>query len=470
MFNLLHKIEFNNLNELNKKSPTIGLLMMVKNEEKRLHVSLESVKNVASAIVIYDTGSTDNTVNICVEFAKKYKINLYLIQGVFEDFSTSRNVSLDFAETIDVKYLLLLDSNDELKGDSNLIKIAKNFETKSNIVFLVCQQWKSMDRNIEKLDKYYNTRFIKNKIGWRYKGSVHEYLVNPNKDEKNENDIFGRIADEEIIIYQDRTKDDDKSYKRFVRDRECLLKDYIKNPQDPRTVFYLGQTCQCLGLHDEALFYNRERTTMGNFEEEVYHAYYRCGLSAGALAHSWDDVMPWYMKAFQHSQRAEPFVKIAEYYKNVADAEMKAKKGSCTHNWKIAFMYIDMACKLEYPHSSILFVDKHVYDYQRWHLLGIIGFYSGELKRGKEGCMKAYENLKSPIDKNNIDRYLEVEKKIEEKKIEIENKIKEEMEKKKNIFINGAMNELTTKFPRTNHKNLFERANIMWENHNKKPI
>lgn len=454
--------------KLEKDKPTIGLLMMVKNEEKRIHVSLESVIGIVKAIIIYDTGSKDDTIKIITEFATKHKINLYLIQGEFVDFSTSRNISLEFAESIDVKYLLLLDCNDELKGKEKLQATAINFENKPQSAFLVCQQWLSKDGRTEKIDKYYNIRFIKNCCGWRYQGSVHEWLSRTLQSQTK--DDIARFENDEITIFQDRTKDDDKSLKRFTRDRECLLKDMIKNPNDPRTVFYLAQTCQCLRLNDEALFYNKHRTTLGGFDEEVYHAFYRCGLSAIALNHSWDDVMPWFIKAFQHSQRAEPLVKIAEYYRSVAGTGIcngSDYKGNSLNNWKLAFMYIDQACKLPYPKDLILFVDRAVYDYTRWHLLGIIGFYAGELSRGKEGCLKALEQSKhTELDKKNLSFYIEAENKIETQRKEIENKIKAELEMKKKVFIDETINKLKIKFPRTKHKALIERAETTWKNLN----
>lgn len=455
--------------KLDKDKTNIGLLMMVKNEEKRIHVSLESVLGIVEAIIIYDTGSTDDTIKIITTFANQHKINLYLIQGEFEDFSTSRNISLEFAESVNVKYLLMLDSNDELKGKEKLLTIAKDFENKNENAFLLCQQWLSKDGFYDKLDKYYNVRFIKNRFGWRYKGSVHEWLSRILQT-STANDII-RIESDVITIFQDRTKDDDKSLKRFIRDRECLLKDLIKNPNDARTVFYLGQTCQCLRMHDESLYYNRLRTELGGFEEEIYHAYFRCGLSAVALNHSWDDVMPWFLKAFQHSERAEPLVKIAQYYRSLADTCETPSfyfKGNKSSNWKLAFMFIDQACKLSYPSHFILFVDKAVYDYERWHLLGIIGFYAGEFQRGKEGCQKALLCSKhKELDEKNLSVYIEIEKKTEEKKRELENNIKAQFEKKKEIFIDETINKLKLKFPRTKIKKIKEMAETSWKNLNK---
>ena len=50
----------------------ICVLMMLKNEKARLQVSLDSIKGIANSLVVFDTGSTDNTIKICEEFCKKY--------------------------------------------------------------------------------------------------------------------------------------------------------------------------------------------------------------------------------------------------------------------------------------------------------------------------------------------------------------------------------------------------------------
>ena len=93
----------------------IGVLMMVKNEKLRISVTLESIKNFADCLIIYDTGSSDNTIEICENFSKQNNIPLYLKQGEFVNFEVSRNISHDFADTVEfIDYLLLLDTNDEL--------------------------------------------------------------------------------------------------------------------------------------------------------------------------------------------------------------------------------------------------------------------------------------------------------------------------------------------------------------------
>ena len=58
----------------------LSIVMMVKNEENYLDNTLSSLQNlindINSELIILDTGSTDNTVNI----AKKYILIKYILQ------------------------------------------------------------------------------------------------------------------------------------------------------------------------------------------------------------------------------------------------------------------------------------------------------------------------------------------------------------------------------------------------------
>lgn len=445
--------------KLDKNKPTIGLLMMLKNEEKRLHVTLDSVVGHVDAIIVYDTGSEDNTIDILQNFCEKNKINLYLKHGEFVDFAESRNVSLDFADTVDVHYLLLMDCNDELRGGEDLRKKAKEYLDKDNNAFLLCQEWWS-----GKLDKYFNVRFVKNRCGWRYRGSVHEWM----KDTMSptENPRFTVIRINEVVLYQDRTKDDDKSGKRFKRDRELLLRDHKADPKEPRTLFYLAQTCQCLQLDDEAMYYSKLRLQEIGFVEERFHSYMRCGTIAMKFGHDWYDSMKWFLRAYEEFERAEPLIKIAEFYKNKAFT--LSKNNSLTFNiWNNAYMYISEACKLKYPDQCILFVDKGVYDYTRWHLMGIIAFYTGHYKEGKEACLKAIEtNIDKEVNEKNLQFYLD----MEDNKIHVGDntyQMTSPVQLTKQQFINKYVLELKKQYPQLKQSQLQKKALTLWKNKNK---
>jgi hypothetical protein len=69
-------------------------------------------------------------------------------------------------------------------------------------------------------------------------------------------------ASDNIVIFQDRTQDDDKSGKRFFRDKELLVKSYYQDPLNERTIFYLAQTCACLNHKEESLYYYKLRDVL----------------------------------------------------------------------------------------------------------------------------------------------------------------------------------------------------------------
>lgn len=425
----------------------IALLLMCKNEHKRIGVTLESVVGTVKSIVCYDTGSTDDTIDIITNFCKKHDIILRLKQGEFEDFSTSRNVSLDFADTFeDIDYLLLLDVNDELRGGEKLIEEAKKWKDKEdNSGFLLCQEWYS-----GQLDKYFNMRFVKPRCNWRYKGVVHEYM---HQDGGNKNVV--RFPDN-IVLYQDRTLDDDKSAKRFVRDKKLLVQEYEKDPEEPRTLFYLAQTCACLNEPSEAYYYYKLRTKLKGFWEEVFQSYFRCGVNAELMKHPWHDCMSWYMKAFEYSQRIEPVLKIVEYYTTIK-------------NWHLAYTFAVLACNLEYPTNCILFVDKRAYDYKRWHLMGIVGWYYKRYEEGELACRRAIEysennGFKNQVDYDNLKFY--TDRRAEMSGNNSNNINYSNFTKKQ--FISMKVEELKKSNPRFTVKKLTSMANKEWKNRNVK--
>ena len=412
-----------------KSVPSIAAVLMVKNEEKNIEKTLKSVVGQVDCIVIYDTGSTDETINIIKKFSESQKINLHLKQGIFVDFATSRNISLDFADTVNVDYLLLLDSNDELKGDCLRKICTENFKKDIN-AFLVCQKWMS-----DKLTKYFNARLLKSKKNWRYSGVVHEYI----KDVSNKNNEVFKL-DESLYIYQDRNEDGNKSFQRFSRDKELLLEDIKKDPKNSRSMFYLAQTCDCLGLKEECIQYSKLRLDLGGFQEEIFHSLMRCGKYSYSLGIDWNVCLEYFLRAYNDFNRAEPLVVIAEYYK---DKKM----------WNTACMFAKQACNLNFPSHHLLFVDETIYAYTRWHVLSIVAYYAQEYDIGKTACLKAIENSQKQLDKCNLKFY-----------IDRENEIKQyEKNLTKKEFINRAVERLKTENPKATINELNKKALLLWK-------
>ena len=366
----------------------ISLVMIVKNEEKRLKNTLLSVLGYVDSFIIFDTGSTDNTINILKDFSKENNIPLYLLEGTFIDFSTSRNICLDFADTIvSNDFLLLLDSNDELRGAEFLRKFCQENKDKPNTGYYVLQEWWNGFRH----EKYYNLKMVKSRKGWRYRGRVHEYLYDTGvKNNRNIEISTIRIPDR-LSIYQDRTQDDDKSKKRYETDKVILLEELKDNPTDSRSIFYLARTYMCLGNIKESFNYFKIRTNLEGFSEELFESFLKCGELSQKLKHDWYESFNWYIKAFEIIERVEPLLHISSYYMH--------------KNWFLSYTFASLACKLSYPHRCRLFVDKHAYDYVRWHFLSVSGWYAGFFKEGRIACVKAISSGFNIIDDNIILKY-----------------------------------------------------------------
>lgn len=348
-----------------------------------------------------------------------------------------------------------MDVNDELRGSDNLRKYAENHKYSKSTAFLVAQEWWS-----GQYDKYFNVRLVKARNKWRYVGVVHEYIKT--YDEENNKHPIIKLTDfngvDGCTIYQDRTQDDDKTGKRFSRDKELLLEEFRKDPTEPRTVFYLAQTFSCLHDNENSFKYYKIRSTLKGFAEEVFHAFLKCGDYSEKLKHDWYDTLSWYMKAFEHSPRVEPLIKIADYYKN-------------KQNWLLSYTFIKLACELKYP-NCILFVDKLAYDYKRWHIMGIVAYYIQKYDDGKKACLLAIENgdknnINTDIDKRNSKFYTDKETELHvqptQNSVEQHNNIVKNILTKKK-FLDLKILELSKENPKLTQKQLHSRANMLWKN------
>lgn len=344
---------------------------MLKNESKRIGVTLDSVENVVDGLVVYDTGSTDDTL---VKVRAFEGGPVHILEGQFDNFATSRNKLLEFANTFkdQYDYFLLLDCNDELQGDVKT-EIAKYPDA---IHFLVPQLWQT-----DHINKYYNIRIIKSGLDFEYVGSVHEYLKTSASAEP--------VKLKDTSIFQDRRQDDNKSELRWKRDLVLLEEAHKNDPEDPRTVFYLAQTHGCLGNTEEAYKYYKLRVGLGGFYEERFVAMEKCG----DLSESFYKRITWYLRAFELIERVEPLLKIAVLFKN-------------KHKFSMAYAFIRAACELEFPEKCMLFVDKSAYDYKRWHEMGVIAYYAKKYDEGKEACEKAIAAGNNvPLDTSNLAFY-----------------------------------------------------------------
>lgn len=326
----------------------LTVCLMVKNEEKNIIQTLKPfVLSGIESFFIYDTGSDDKTITFAKNFLLKHpKVKYIIAQEKFEDFSTSRNRALRLAEKYfkNNKFIIMPDAEWYISNAKFLPKICIELEKSTNSCFLI----KITDSKVD----FYVPRLFKAHKNINFTGSVHEIPDKPCMSKLPVNIYFN---------YKPSTLSRERSKKRWQRDKYLLLKDYKKNPHEPRTLFFLGQTYAALGDWIKARdFFEKRIKIIGNAEEN-FIALYRLAQVTEILAQSgqkiyWSIALEYYLQAYNlRPWRIEPLYEVSRYYFNC-------------NQLQTAKLFIDIACRAKYPHNDVIFVDKAIYKKNRFLL------------------------------------------------------------------------------------------------------
>ncbi|EHQ87537.1 glycosyltransferase [Desulfosporosinus youngiae] len=150
----------------------ISLTMIVKNESFHLVSCLESVKNDVDEIVIVDTGSTDDTVNI----AQRYTSKVYSFPW-HNDFSAARNFAIEQASG---DWILALDADEEVEyqDQNNLHTLLQREQDKEAFLLPLLNP---VSDSTEEYNTFYVLRLFRNNESYRYVGKIHEQVSLPNQ-------------------------------------------------------------------------------------------------------------------------------------------------------------------------------------------------------------------------------------------------------------------------------------------------
>ena len=241
--------------------PKITLSMIVKNEEKYLRECLESIKNIVDEIVLVDTGSSDNTVNI----AKEFHANVYNYQWT-ENFSAARNYALSKSSG---EWILYLDADERLSGKS--INELKNIIDKNELLGFRCTV-NSIDEINGKPNFMRYTRLFHNNPNIKFNGRIHEQIDNS----LLENGYKIYESDIEIIHVGYSILDGELKNK-AKRNLEILKDDYEKN-KSSYNAYQLANTYTTLEEYDEANKYYKLSVDKNSLNKE-YKAFAYLNLS-----------------------------------------------------------------------------------------------------------------------------------------------------------------------------------------------
>ena len=332
---------------------TIGLVMIVKNEELTLPRLATSLDGQLNHWTIVDTGSTDDTVSVAkASFAG---VPGEVIEDEWRGFGPSRNVALN-AGRPHSDWLLSIDADETVVG-------SLEFSVDDEIDGIMVEE------HFEPL-RWWVPKLVRASSPWEWRGRAHEYLTLTEGQAR-----FERTTSFHIAHHADGGNRGTK----FDREIALLQADLRDDPNDPRTVFYIARTYEDSGEFPRAATWYRKRVKMEGWEEETWYSTWRLGRcllasgkhdeGCGVLLRAWG-WRPW---------RAEPLWSLAEHCR--------------LHNqWRLGFE----ACELARRHCGIeaaipgngfggdqLFVHDDVYAWRIDYEQSIAAYYVGERELGR---------------------------------------------------------------------------------------
>lgn len=362
----------------------IAVLMMVKNEADSIKLTIDSFKEYIKPVIIFDTGSTDDTIKIIKETCKKNKQVLHLLEGSFKSFPESRNEALAFADTFRYKNLLLMDAGDEFKTSFSkteflnfIEKIPENID-----IGLITQKW------LEKKDlsDHMDCRFVRNhrNICYDLTFPVHEQVCNA---DVLKSCMFG----DAFYLYQDRIKFGGSSEKRYARDVELLS----KAEPNKRNLYFLAQSYMSMDDFKNGFKYNVKCYESG--DKNFNNKFVLVRVAYCAIQIKLYDVAIKYLELI-FKEDPEPPVDAYVYYFDLSIKQNKLLR---------VLPHIKTLYEMEKPsmQSSIKLVNHYFYDYLRFNLLSIVCLMTKQhLDIGRNAIEKIL-NYQKPDDIHNYRMY-----------------------------------------------------------------
>lgn len=226
---------------------TLSLCMIVKNEEEVLSRCLTSFEGVFDEIIIVDTGSCDNTINI----AKKFTDKVYNFKWI-DDFSAARNFSFSFA-TCD--FIMWLDADDVITPTEKkkLLELKNSLTPSVSVVML--KYAIAFDEQNNATFTYYRERILNRNENFVWLDPVHE-AITPR----------GNITYGEVVV-------EHRKIKPTLSGRNLKIYENMKKTGmefKPRQLFYYARELYFNGKYKQAISIFKQFLKTENGYKENY--------------------------------------------------------------------------------------------------------------------------------------------------------------------------------------------------------
>jgi len=383
-----------NMDNTNIIKPTLAFITMCKNEAHCIQETLESVYKHIDYWIVCDTGSTDNTCEVVINFFKEKNIKGELFHDEWKDFG--HNKTLMFQRVYNkTDYVLHLDADDQLKGDFNKNMLIGNHFDKYNFKY------------IRSCNEFLTSSLYNNRIKWKYAGVCHNIIICLDKKEYTTSNIF--VTDN---IYVDnelrgsRQNDPEKYIKEAIKLKKQFFDTlYIDEDElNSRSVFYAAQSYKDSENYQDAINWYSLYTKLKNtwFEEE-YISNINIALCLIKLNKSFEEIENIIKKAIKIiSDRAEAYYIMGKYSND-------------NNKNELAYKYFKKAESCNYEEvitKYILFINKFNYGKYIKDELSVSCYWTN---RGEEGYKLLLDIIDDVDLKEHRERLLQNKKHYENK-------------------------------------------------------
>lgn len=216
----------------------ISVCIIAKNEHNHLEHCLQALRPYSFEIIVVDTGSTDDTVQI----ARKYTEQVYSYAWT-NDFAAARNYAVSKAGN---DWILSLDC-DEYLEKLDMISLQKQLAAHPTALGMINLRNPSYTEDAQVIRMEPIARLFSRKH-YHFEGAIHEQLVATN-------DIANGFFTTSLVFYHEGYATKELAMEKGKRNLTLLLKELAANGQDPYIYFQIGQCYSVLGETEQACHY-----------------------------------------------------------------------------------------------------------------------------------------------------------------------------------------------------------------------
>lgn len=335
----------------------VGLHMIVRDEAPVIERCLRSVLPHVAWWVVSDTGSGDGTQDLVRRTLAG--VPGLLLERPWVSFGHNRDEVLRAARDADFvrpgDYTLWIDADDELVDAP--------------------PSWPDLDLDGYQLEVRYDThRFgrlhvVRLDRPWTWVGALHEHLSLPDA-------ATGRLDAPRILQHHDGARSRDPET--YRRDAEVLAAELARQPDDPRTQFYLAQSWRDAGDDERALdAYLVRAGNPGGWDQERWYARLQVARCLERLGRPHAEVAEAHLDAWAAlPTRCEPLVDLAR---------LERERG----RFEVAVLYARAAVAVPPPAADALFVERDAHEWRALDELAVSCYWTGRFEEGRRAALAA---------------------------------------------------------------------------------